>query len=157
MTTRALNKLLGMLGILLLGTVISTALALEPPVTRDKAINFARDKITDKLGLRPEVIKFDIAEDATRFVFDEAPVDEGSKLPLYGNPFVTQGYIYPPGTLGPSNGVLATGEPEFPELVIGEWTCRGWFVGDGALSTTGHGSSLLRSTIWAINPAVRCW
>ncbi len=83
-----------------------------------------------------KVVKFDVAEDATRFVFDEAPVD-GDDLPAYGNDFVTQGYIYPHGTLGESDGVLANGEPEFPEEVIGEWTCRGWFVGDGAATKTG--------------------
>ncbi|HZA22612.1 MAG TPA: hypothetical protein VFA32_08420, partial [Dehalococcoidia bacterium] len=39
------------------------------------------------------VLKFDVAEDATRFVFDEAPVfDDG--LPAYGNAFVTSGYLY---------------------------------------------------------------
>ena len=44
---------------------------------------------------------FDVAEDITRFVFAAAPVfDDG--LPAYGNAFVTQGYIYPAGTL--SNG-----------------------------------------------------
>lgn len=81
-------------------------------------------------------LRFDVAEDATRFVFAEQPVhDDG--LPAYGNAFVTQGYIYPDGTLDGTNGVLADGRPEFPELVLGEWTCRGWFIGDGAHTTTG--------------------
>lgn len=83
-----------------------------------------------------KTVKFDVAEDATRFVFDEEPVDEDG-LPEYGNPFVTQGYIYPEGTLGESNGVKANGEPEFPDKVIGEWTCRGWFVGEGAATKSG--------------------
>jgi hypothetical protein len=41
-------------------------------------------------------IKFDVAENGTRFVFDEAPVHEGTTppMPAYGNPFITQGYIY---------------------------------------------------------------
>jgi hypothetical protein len=82
------------------------------------------------------VLRFDVAEDATRFVFDEAPVHEDG-LPAYGNAFVTQGYIYEPGTLNGSNGVLKDGTPEFPEKVIGEWTCRGWFVGDGAHTESG--------------------
>ena len=58
-------------------------------------------------------------------------------MPAYGNPFVTQGYIYPAGTLSGTNGVLPDGSPEFPELVLGEWTCRGWMIGDGAHTTTG--------------------
>lgn len=83
-----------------------------------------------------ETVKFDVAENASRFVFDEEPVhDDG--LPAYGNSFVTQGYIYPHGTLDDGNGVLPNGEPEFPDEVIGEWTCRGWFVGDGAHTETG--------------------
>jgi hypothetical protein len=82
-------------------------------------------------------LRFDVAEDATRFVFAEQPVhDDG--LPAYGNPFVTQGYIYPEGTLDGTNGVLPDGSPEFPDQVLGEWTCRGWFIGDGAHTTTGE-------------------
>lgn len=82
------------------------------------------------------IIRFDVAEDATRFVFNKAPVfDDG--LPAYGNQFVTQGYIYPPGTLNGGNGVFENGEPEFPDLVIGEWTCRGVFIGDGAKTVAG--------------------
>ena len=58
-------------------------------------------------------------------------------MPAYGNAFVTQGYIYPAGTLDGTNGVLPDGSPEFPDQVLGEWTCRGWFVGDGAHTTSG--------------------
>ncbi|UCH26828.1 MAG: hypothetical protein JSV66_04055 [Trueperaceae bacterium] len=83
-----------------------------------------------------EIWRFDVAEVGSRFVFDESPVfDDG--MPSYGNAFVTQGYIYPEGTLNGSNGVLPNGEPEFPNLVFGEWTCRGWFIGDGAHTETG--------------------
>ncbi len=83
-----------------------------------------------------KTVKFDVAEDATRFVFDEKPVDEDG-LPAYGNSFVTQGYIYPHGTLDDANGVKPNGEPQFPKKVIGEWTCRGWFVGEGASTKSG--------------------
>jgi hypothetical protein len=82
------------------------------------------------------MLRFDVAEDATRFVFADQPVHEDG-MPAYGNAFVTQGYIYPKGTLDGTNGVLADGNPEFPDLVLGEWTCRGWFIGDGAHTTTG--------------------
>ena len=59
---------------------------------------------------RPRTLEVDIAEDGTRFVIDEAPVfDDG--FPAYGNPFITQGYIYPDGTLTDSNGVNPDGRP----------------------------------------------
>jgi hypothetical protein len=88
--------------------------------------------VTDADG----VLRFDVAEDATRFVFDPDLLhDDG--MPAYGASFVTQGYIYPAGTLDASNGVNADGSPEFPDLVLGEWVCRGWFIGDGAHTTSG--------------------
>jgi hypothetical protein len=83
-----------------------------------------------------EVIEFEVAENTTKFVFDEAPVHEDG-LPAYGNSFIIQGYTYPEGTLNGSNGALDDGSPEFPDEVIGEWICRGWFIGDGAHTTTG--------------------
>ena len=81
-------------------------------------------------------LRFEVAEDATRFVWDDEPVFEDG-LPTYGNSFITQGYIYPAGTLDATTGVLADGSPEFPDQVLGEWTCRGWFVGDGVQTETG--------------------
>lgn len=89
---------------------------------------------------RVETLTFDVAEDGRHFVWDDDPVfDDG--LPQYGNSFVTKGYIFPAGTLDGSNGFVEdeNGELqlEFPELVIGEWVCRGWFIGDGAHTETG--------------------
>ena len=82
-------------------------------------------------------LEVDIAEDGNRFVFtSERLFDDG--MPQYGTPFVTQGYIYPAGTLSGDDGVGPDGQPEFPALVIGEWTCYGWMIGDGAHSTTGE-------------------
>ena len=82
------------------------------------------------------VLRFDVSENATRWVFDPDFVhDDG--LPAYGSTFITQGYIYPAGTLTESNGVNADGSPEFPDQVIGEWICRGWLYGDGAHTTSG--------------------
>jgi hypothetical protein len=81
--------------------------------------------------------RFDVAEDHTRFVFAPAPVHEDG-LPAFGNPFVTQGYIYEAGTLdGGHEGVNPDGTPVFPDQVIGTWTCDGWYVGDGAHTKTG--------------------
>jgi hypothetical protein len=82
------------------------------------------------------VLRFDVAEDGTHFVFDPDLTD-GDGMPGYGTSFITRGYIYPAGTLGESNGVNADGSPEFPDQVIGEWICRGWFVGEGLRTTTG--------------------
>lgn len=91
---------------------------------------------SDGTNRRARTMEVDIAENGRRFVFDEAPVfDDG--MPAYGNPFVTQGYIYPAGTLSEGNGVNPDGSPEFPDKVIGEWSCEGFFIGDGAHTTEG--------------------
>src|SRR5690606_27718910 len=83
------------------------------------------------------VLQFEVAEDGGRFMFDNQNLHEDG-MPAYGTAFVTQGYIYPIGTLNGSNGVLENGEPEFPDLVLGEWTCYGWMIGDGAQTQTGE-------------------
>lgn len=88
--------------------------------------------VTDDDG----VLRFDVAENATRFVFDPDLLhDDG--LPAYGAWFVTQGYIYPADTLDETNGVNPDGSPEFPDQVLGQWLCRGVFIGDGARTTSG--------------------
>ena len=101
-------------------------------------------------------IRFDVAEDASKFSFDETPVFPDG-MPAYGNPFITQGYIYPFGTLNGTNGVKPDGSPEFPNKVLGRWFCRGWFIGDGAHTQSGpmvmthqlydFGSQIGRATI----------
>jgi hypothetical protein len=82
------------------------------------------------------VLRFDVSENATRFVFGPDLLhDDG--LPAYGAWFVTQGYIYPADTLDETNGVNADGSPEFPDQVLGQWICRGVFIGDGAHTSSG--------------------
>ena len=126
-TRKSVVMLIALLALLIGAAVATGALASQDSDAKpDKGKQYGKAK----------TIKFDVAEDATRFVFDEEPVDEDG-LPEYGNSFVTQGYIYPEGTLDGSNGVKANGEPEFPNKVIGEWTCRGWFIGEGATTETG--------------------
>ena len=91
----------------------------------------------------------DVAEDLSRFVHSPSPVhDDG--MPAYGNVFVTQGYIYPAGTLdGGVEGTLEDGSPAFPELVLGTWTCDGVFVGDGMYTT--EGTMLISRQIFQFN------
>lgn len=90
----------------------------------------------DDRAANMQLINVEVAEDGTRFAFSqEFTFPDG--MPKHGSPFVTYGYIYPEGTLSGSNGALATGEPEFPDQVIGEWYCYGSLVGDGAHATTG--------------------
>jgi len=81
-------------------------------------------------------LRFDVAEDGNRFAFGKERLF-GDGQPAYGTPFVTQGFIYPEGTLNGTNGVLTDGKPEFPDKVIGEWTCYGYMIGDGGHTTTG--------------------
>ena len=80
---------------------------------------------------------FDVAEDHTRIFMEDNPLHENG-MPAHGNAFVSQGYIYPAGTLeADTAGVLEDGSPAFPDLVLGTWTCDGYFVGEGANATTG--------------------
>lgn len=85
---------------------------------------------------RHETLHFDVAENGTRFFFAAAPVFEDG-MPAAGNPFVTEGYLYPAGTLNGTNGVLADGSPEFPDQVLGTWFCRGYLINDGMHTTSG--------------------
>lgn len=81
-------------------------------------------------------LRLDIAENGTKFTFDETPVfDDG--FPAFGNEFITEGYVYPAGTLNGAAGANPDGSPEFPDKVIGTWVCRGFHVGDGAHTLTG--------------------
>ena len=79
----------------------------------------------------------DVSENMTRFIFDDAPVFEDDGFPAYGNWFVTEGYVYPGGYLDGEAGVAPDGSPANPDAVIGTWTCRGVFVGDGAHTAAG--------------------
>ena len=93
-----------------------------------------------------ETIKFDVAEDPTRVVFDKNEPLLDSGMPDYGNAFITQGCIYPYGTLsGDDPGVDVNGKPLYPDKVIGEWTCYGFQIGEGMDTKTGP---------WAISEQV---
>ncbi|MBA2277810.1 MAG: hypothetical protein H0W06_08605 [Chloroflexia bacterium] len=139
MFTRNTLVLLALIAMIALGALASglaavTGAAATPVAT--PIVAMSADEAIAAITADDGTLRFDVSEDATRFVFAPQPVhDDG--MPAYGNGFVTQGFIYPEGTLDGTNGVLADGSPEFPDQVLGEWTCRGWFVGDGAHTTTG--------------------
>lgn len=83
------------------------------------------------------LMAFDVAEDHTRIFMAADPVHENG-MPAHGNAFVSQGYIYPAGTLSDqTKGVNQDGSPAFPGLVLGTWTCDGYFVGEGGNATSG--------------------
>ena len=80
----------------------------------------------------PSAMRYDIAMDGMSFAFEGPMNAEGA--PARGTPFVVEGYIYPANTFttnGLLSGVLEDGSPEFPSMVVGTWTCRGWHLLDG--------------------------
>lgn len=84
-----------------------------------------------------QTLKVEVAEDMSRFVFDKSVTFEDG-MPKHGSAFITQGYIYPAGTLkSGEDGVNKDGTPKYADKVLGEWTCRGWFVGEGAHAKKG--------------------
>ncbi len=87
-------------------------------------------------GDSSSTLNYDVSENMYRFSFSDAPVFEDG-LPAYGNTFITQGYVYPDGFLDEHTGTKADGSPAFPDEVLGIWTCRGYFVGDGAHTESG--------------------
>lgn len=104
------------------------ALAAPAALTADDAI--AQITATDG------TLRFDVAEDGTRFVWSEPRFDDD--LPAPGATYISHGYIYPDGTLSDTvDGVNADGSPEFPEQVLGQWACYGWYIGEGAHATEG--------------------
>jgi hypothetical protein len=83
-----------------------------------------------------QTLQVEVSEDMNRFAFDQSKTYEDG-FPAHGSGFVTQGYVYPSGTLNGSNGVNADGSAEFPELVIGECICYGYMINDAAHATSG--------------------
>src|SRR3954451_19648445 len=91
---------------------------------------FTTEEVITQISGPDGVLRFEVAEDGTRFTWTGDPaLTDG--LPDRDATYITQGYIYPEGTLNGSNGVLADGSPEFPDKVLGQWSCYGWYVGAG--------------------------
>src|SRR5215216_7790121 len=139
MLTNMRPNLVTLVGLFIMLTLIGTSFVPAVDARDNEATKSAPSSATEAIAQIKTAdgrLKFDVAEDMSRFVFDQSVVHEDG-LPKHGSSFITQGYIYPAGTLTGSNGVNPDGSPEFPELVLGEWTCRGWFVGDSAHAKEG--------------------
>jgi hypothetical protein len=91
-----------------------------------------------------ETFSVDVVADCNRFISEGKPhpIPE-EELPVFGDYFMQEGLIYEGGTLaancedGDGCGLNEDGTPEFPEAVIGKWTCYGSFVGNGAATAEG--------------------
>lgn len=134
---------LGSIAVAVLGTLIPAAASAQILAKNDNRILVEGGK-TEIQRLYKRRFVFEVAENAAKFSFDEAPVTNG--FPTYGNPFITKGFIYPEGTLKDTDGdgafdngvVVETNDdgqtvvrPEFPDKVIGLWICRGTVMSDG--------------------------
>ena len=119
--------------VLTLGAAPAGDVAAKTPAAAVSA--FTADEAIDLVTGTDGVLRFDVAEDHSRFVWDgNPPLTDG--LPEYHTAFITQGYLYPAGTLTDTNGVLPNGAPEFPDKVLGQWTCTGWWIGGGEAGMT---------------------
>jgi hypothetical protein len=82
----------------------------------------------------------DVVADCNRFVAEGTPHPAS---PAFGDYFMQEEIIYRPGTLaancagGDGCGLNPDGTPEFPDEVIGKWTCWGSFVGNGGATEAG--------------------
>ncbi len=131
--TRLTSALLFALLVLGMAGAVS---AQEPAATPQAISSLSAEEAIAAAMTEDGVIRFEVAEDGTHFVYDPDLAHEDG-MPAYGASFITRGYIYPAGTLTEGNGVNPDGSPEFPEKVLGEWICRGWMVGEGMRTTTG--------------------
>lgn len=119
--------------VILLAMTVMTAMVLasSPTIraanTSSTTTVTAEEAVTQITG--PDgALRFEVAEDHTRFAWAGTPeLTDG--LPAGRTAYVAQGYLYPEGTLNGTNGVKANGSPEFPDKVLGQWLCYGWYLG----------------------------
>ena len=89
-----------------------------------------------------ETLTVEVTETGNRFALDPSLADADGN-PTRGATFVTEGYIYESGTLtctdGACDGVVydeaGMPSPEFPDAVLGTWTCYGIFTEDATVTT----------------------
>ena len=90
-----------------------------------------------------DTLSVEVTETGSRFVPDPSLADADG-YPLRGATFVTEGYIFEAGTLtcaeDTCDGVVydeaGVASPEFPDALLGTWTCYGTFTED-ATATSG--------------------
>jgi hypothetical protein len=89
---------------------------------------------------RTDIVEFDVAEDMSRFIFNQDIAFEDG-LPADGSNFITRGYLYPKGTISCDDngctGTNADGSPQYPDKVLGEWICEGYMINDAGHATGG--------------------
>jgi hypothetical protein len=107
----------------------SPASALQGTPAATSAIRVSAEDAIAQVISEDGVIRFDVAENGTLYTWSGSP-ELADGIPTVATAYVTQGYIYPEGTLTGSNGVLQDGSPESPDKVIGHWSCFGWWLGD---------------------------
>lgn len=81
------------------------------------------------------VASWDVALDNSTVALDS---EEPPGPAFAGQTFIIVGYIYPAGTFAANDlngGVNAEGGPEWPELQLGTWVCRGWVFIPTAMSS----------------------
>jgi hypothetical protein len=106
----------------------------------------------------------DVVADCNRFITEgrrhPVPADDP---PVFGDYFMQEGLIYKGGTLaancagGDGCGLNPDGSPEFPEAVLGKWTCYGSFVGNGGATAEGvwlYSTQLYEFDVEQIEPNV---
>jgi hypothetical protein len=103
----------------------------------------------------------DIVADCNRFISEG--IGHPHPGPVFGDYFMQEGLIYKGGTLaancpgGDGCGLNPDGTPEFPEAVIGKWTCYGSFVGKGGATAEGvwlYSTQLYEFDVEQIEPNV---
>lgn len=82
----------------------------------------------DKKANTITTLKVEVAVNGFTFKTN-GPVDD-TGFPKAGAPFIIEGYIYPEGTLLGGDGINPDGSPQYPDLVIGKWISKGFFLVD---------------------------
>ena len=125
LTRPKLSTLFAVVAILAL-TVTGSAGATAPLTT------LSADEAIAQIQGEDGVLRFDMAENATNFAWAGEP-ELSDGMPVHRTAVLSQGYLYPAGTLTESSGVLPDGSPEFPDKVLGQFSCWGWYLGTDAV------------------------
>ena len=98
-----------------------------------KKIRRNNQKIKEKYDL-----EFDVCCNEHTFKFLNGETESDNNYSKAS--FKVEGYIYKARTLenyGADNGIKTDGDPEFPSLLIGKWTNKGWYLNKGRQTKTG--------------------